>query len=50
MNENELSRIVFEAGLAVLRVLGPGFLESTYKECMYYELCRLKLRNKSLYP
>ncbi len=38
MSENELSRIVFEAGLKVHRALGAGLLESAYEECLYYEL------------
>lgn len=50
MNENELSRIVFEAGLAVNRVLGPGLLESAYEECLYYELCCLKLKVEKQKP
>jgi GxxExxY protein len=38
MIENELAKIVFEAGLNVHRALGPGLLESAYEECLYYEL------------
>lgn len=38
MNENELSKIVFECGLKVPKALGPGLLESAYEECLYYEL------------
>jgi GxxExxY protein len=38
MTENELSSIVFDAGLKVHRTLGPGLLESAYEECLYYEL------------
>lgn len=44
MTENELARIVFEAGLKVHRNLGPGLLESAYEECLYYELCKLGLK------
>lgn len=40
MTENELSRIVFDAGLKVHRALGPGLLESAYEECLYYELIK----------
>jgi len=43
MNENEISRIIFEAGLKVHRQLGPGLLESAYKECLFYELRKLNL-------
>ncbi len=38
MTENELSRIVFDAALKVHQNLGPGLLESTYEECLFYEL------------
>ena len=38
MTENELSRIVFDLGLKVHKVLGPGLLESAYEECLYYEI------------
>ncbi|MBP0612554.1 GxxExxY protein [Chryseobacterium sp. cx-311] len=38
MNENEISKIIFDAGLEVHKALGPGLLESAYEECLYYEL------------
>ena len=38
MHENEIAKIVFESGLKVHRALGPGLLESSYEECLYYEL------------
>jgi len=44
MNENDLAKIVFEAGLTVHRVLGPGLLESAYEECLYFELYCLNLK------
>lgn len=44
MTENELSKIVFEAGLKVHRTLGAGLFESTYEECLYYELCKLGIK------
>jgi len=43
MTENELSKIVFEAGLKVHKALGPGLLESSYEECLFYELSKQKL-------
>lgn len=43
MNENEISRIIFDAGLKVHRQLGPGLLESAYEECLYYELSKKNL-------
>ncbi len=44
MTENEVAKIAFEAGLKVHRALGPGLLESAYKECLCYELCKLGLK------
>lgn len=41
--ENELSKIVFDAALKVHRILGPGLLESAYRECLFYELTRTEL-------
>ncbi len=38
MNENEISKIVFECGLKIHRTLGPGLLENVYEECMFYEI------------
>jgi len=38
MTENELAKVVFEKGLKVHRTLGPGLLESSYEECLFYEL------------
>ena len=38
MTENELSKIVFNAGVKVHKVLGPGLLESAYEECLLYEI------------
>lgn len=36
--ENELSGIILNAAIKVHKALGPGLLESSYEECMYYEL------------
>ena len=38
MNENEISKIVFDCALKVHKILGPGLLESAYEECLFYEL------------
>lgn len=43
LDENELSKLVFDAGLKVHRTLGAGLLESAYQECLYYELNKLGL-------
>ena len=40
MNENQLSKIVFECGLKIHKALGPGLLESAYEECLFYELIK----------
>ena len=38
MTENELAKIVFDAGIKVHKTLGAGLLESAYEECLFYEL------------
>ncbi len=36
--DNALSERIIGAAIRVHRALGPGLLESAYKECLYYEL------------
>lgn len=43
MTENELSNIVIGRAIKVHSTLGPGLLESAYKECLFYELRRAGL-------
>ena len=38
MEENELANKVIGLGLEIHKELGPGLLESAYKECMYYKI------------
>ena len=38
MNENEISKLVFESGLKIHRKLGVGLYEMVYEECLVYEL------------
>ncbi len=38
MTENEIAKVIFDSALEVHRALGPGLLESSYEECLYYEL------------
>ena len=38
MTENEISKVIVDCTLKVHRALGPGLLESSYEECLYYEL------------
>jgi len=43
LHENEISTIVIGAAIKVHNALGPGLLESAYKECLYYELVKIGL-------
>ena len=36
--ENELATEVIGIAIDIHRILGPGLLESAYKECLYYKL------------
>ena len=38
MTENELSNIIIGFAISVHQSLGPGLLESAYKECLHYKL------------
>lgn len=38
MTENELSNRIIGLTIEVHTVLGPGLLESAYKECLYYKI------------
>ena len=44
MNQNDISKIVFESALKVHKILGPGLLESAYEECLFYELKKYDLK------
>lgn len=41
--ENELSNIILGCAVEVHKQLGPGLLESAYRECLYYELTKAGL-------
>lgn len=43
MNENEISKIVMECAIEIHKTLGPGLLESVYKNCLAYELANAGL-------
>jgi len=43
LNENELSNIILGCAIEVHKQLGPGLLESAYRECLYYELIKAGL-------
>lgn len=36
MSENELSNIVIGCAFEIHKTFGPGLLESTYRECLFY--------------
>ena len=38
MDVNELSNRVIGIAISVHRTLGPGLLENTYKECLFYKI------------
>jgi GxxExxY protein len=41
MTENEISYQIIGAALEVHKALGPGLLESAYKECLAFKLNQL---------
>jgi len=44
MTEDELSNIVIGLAIKVHTSLGPGLLESVYRECLYYEISKSGFR------
>jgi len=44
MIEDELSNIIIGLAIKVHTLLGPGLLESVYRECLYYEIFKSGLR------
>ena len=43
MKKNEITGIIIDAAIKVHTNLGPGLLESSYQECLYYELRQREL-------
>jgi GxxExxY protein len=43
IHENELATEILDAAFKIHRALGPGLLESAYKECLFYELNKTSL-------
>jgi GxxExxY protein len=43
MNENELSNLIIGCAIEVHKQLGPGLLESAFRECFNYELAKTGL-------
>lgn len=44
MTENELSEKIIGAAIEVHKALGPGLLESAYKESLFYKLTQLGMQ------
>jgi GxxExxY protein len=44
MSENEITETVIGCALKIHRKLGPGLLESSYEECLYYEMVKAGLK------
>jgi GxxExxY protein len=42
--DNDLATEVIGAAIAVHKSLGPGLLESVYKECLFYEITKKGIR------
>lgn len=43
MEENKITEIIIGCAIKVHKALGPGLLESAYKECLFYELNKTAL-------
>ncbi len=52
MTENEISKIIIGKAIEIHKTLGPGLLESAYKECLNFELttCGLFVENEKPIP
>ena len=48
--ENDLATLVIGAAINVHKTLGPGLLESAYKECLFYELVKKGLYTEKEKP
>lgn len=44
MNHNDISSKIIGLAIEVHRILGPGLLESAYKECLFYKLVQSELK------
>lgn len=50
MTENEISEKIIGCAIQVHRELGPGLLESSYEECLYFELFQSGLQVEKQKP
>jgi GxxExxY protein len=50
IGENELSNLVINRSIKVHKRLGPGLLESVYRECLYYELSKAGIKAEKEKP
>ena len=52
MTEDEISKIVIDSAIDVHKFLGPGLLESSYEQCLFYELLQagLKVERQKSFP
>jgi GxxExxY protein len=50
MKENIISGKIVGLAIEVHRSLGPGLLESAYKECLYYKLSQMQLKAEKEKP
>ncbi len=50
MSLNRISKKIIGAAIEVHRELGPGLLESAYKECLHYELVKAGFNVKKELP
>lgn len=50
MTENELSYKIIGLAIEVHRLLGPGLLESAYKECLFYKIIKSGITAKKEKP
>lgn len=49
-HENEIATLVLDAAFKIHKALGPGLLESAYKECLHHELLKTELSIQKEYP
>jgi len=50
LTENEISKVIVNCAYKVHSALGPGLLESSYEECLFYELQKERLNVEKQKP